>query len=183
MSVTRRKRAKGASSSGRVTPLLSKNDFASYLQTKAREMAPRDVEVLIGQAAVARQRAAADSHPRLGAQMDLAMRILTDHAAGECPQIPYHTISLLAEAVYYFLDPNDAIPDWIPDVGTADDALIVELAFELGSSGVERYCTWKGLDLQSFLSGKASAAESEPAPAPRRAKKRAVRTRKTTRKR
>ena len=150
MPVKRQKRAK---KTARVEPLLSRNDFASYLETKAREMAPRDVQVIVRGAAAARARAAADHHPRLGAQIDLAMRILTDHATGNCPQIPYYTISLLAEAVYYFLDPNDAIPDWIPDIGTADDALIVELAFELGAAGVERYCAWKGIHLASFMAG------------------------------
>ncbi len=163
MVATRRKRAKKA---GRVAPLLSKSDFAAYLETKAREMAPRDVDVIVREAATARRRAAADPHIRLGAQMDLAMRILADHSAGNCPQIPYYTISLLAEAVYYFLDPTGVIPDWIPEVGTADDALVVELAFELGAAGVERYCAWKGIDLRAVLAGSSGAVS---APSARRA--------------
>jgi len=181
MPVIERKRSKKGA---RVEPLLSKNDFASYLQEKAREMAPRDVDVIVRGAKAARERAAADHHPRLGAQVDLAMRILTDHATGACPQIPYYTISLLAEAIYYFLDPNDAIPDWIPDVGTADDALIVELAFELGAAGVGRYCAWRGINLASFMAGTAPAPAVEKpraAKATRTAKK-AKRATKTTRK-
>jgi uncharacterized membrane protein YkvA (DUF1232 family) len=169
---------------GRITPMLSKSDFTSYLDSKSREVAPRDVEVLVSQAAVARQKAAADHHPRLGGQIDLAMEILTDHDSGICPQIPYHTVSLLAEAVYYLLDPNDAIPDWIPEIGTADDALVVELAFEMGAAGVERYCAWKGIELSDYLSGdKEEPAKKKKPRSARRAKGAAPkRTRKAARK-
>lgn len=126
-------------------PLLRKQDFSSYLETKARELAPRDVEVLLSQADTARESAFGLSD-RIGRRMSLAIELLADHHAGECPQIPFYTISLLAEAVYYFLDPNDVIPDWIPDIGRLDDALVLELSFELGADGVRRYCAWKGID-------------------------------------
>ncbi len=126
-------------------PLLHKQDFTSYLETKAREMAPRDVEVLLSQAQKAQESAYGLSE-RIGSQMSLALELLNDHQNGECPQIPFYTVSLLAEAVYYFLDPNDVIPDWIPDIGRLDDALVLELAFEFGVDGVRRYCAWKGID-------------------------------------
>ncbi len=126
-------------------PLLRKQDFSSYLEEKAREIAPRDVEVLLLDSEQARTAAFAVSD-RIGNQMSLALELLADHQSGECPQIPFYTISLLAEAVYYFLDPNDVIPDWIPDIGRLDDALVMELAFEQGVDGVQRYCAWKDID-------------------------------------
>ncbi len=126
-------------------PLLRKQDFLSYVEEKAREIAPRDVEVLLLDAEQART-AAHTVSDRIGIQMALALELLADHQSGECPQIPFYTVSLLAEAVYYFLDPNDVIPDWIPDIGRLDDALVMELAFELGVDGVQRYCAWKDID-------------------------------------
>ncbi len=149
-------------------PLLRKDDFSSYLEEKAREMAPRDVEALLAQAEKARESAYSLSD-RIGNQMSLAIELLTDHHNGECPQIPYYTISLLAEAVYYFLDPNDVIPDWIPEIGRLDDALVVELAFERGVDGVRRYCAWKGIDDSAIyppvpLRPAAAAIADEPAP-------------------
>lgn len=133
-------------------PLLKRGDFAAHLEAKARETAPRDVEILLGQAEEARQRARGVSS-RMGRQMDLALDLLADHAAGECPQIPFHTVSLLAEAVFYVLDPNDVIPDWIPGIGNLDDAVVLELAFELGASGVGRYCSFKEIDWSDLKAG------------------------------
>lgn len=138
-------------------PLLRKQDFSSYLEEKAREIAPRDVEVLLLDAEQARTAAYAVSD-RIGNQMTLALELLADHQSGECPQIPFYTISLLAEAVYYFLDPNDVIPDWIPDIGRLDDALVMELAFEQGVDGVQRYCAWKDIDDSSIYRPAAVAA-------------------------
>ena len=157
------------------TTLLQKADFQSYLEDKAREMAPRDVEVLLSQAETARSRALADQHPRLGAQMVLALELLADHDDGQCPQIPFYTISLLAEAVYYFLDPNDVIPDWIPEIGKLDDALIMELAFELGSEGIHRYCAWKDVDVRPlYQSAESAPARKDPAKSKSGAKRRSA---------
>lgn len=127
-------------------PLLQKADFTAYLTERAQQIAPRDVEVLLADAERARERALADPHPRLGPQMIVALDLLRDHALGNCPQIPFYTVSLLAEAVYYYLDPNDVIPDWIPRIGKLDDLLVMEIAFELGAEGIQRYCDWKGID-------------------------------------
>jgi uncharacterized membrane protein YkvA (DUF1232 family) len=81
----------------------------------------------------------------------LALHLITDHADGNCPQIPYYTVCLLTVALLYFVDPLDVIPDWIPGVGGSDDGLMFELAFELGRPGIERYCTWKGISTDGLL--------------------------------
>ncbi len=135
----------------RSAPLLQRSDFTAYLREKADLIAPGDVETAVSGAKQARRRAAKDNHPRMHRQLDLALQLLADHAAQKCPQIPYHTVSLLAVAVLYFLDPMGAIPDWLPGVGTSDDALVFELAFELGAPGVQRYCDWKDLPTDGLL--------------------------------
>jgi hypothetical protein len=43
------------------------------------------------------------------------------------------------------MNPIDVIPDFIEGIGTSDDALLVELAVEMGWPGIERYCTWKSI--------------------------------------
>ena len=133
--------------------LLASADFTSYLHEKAQQFAPGDLQTLVAQSDAVRTRANAlgHTHPRLVRQNELALRMLQDHAAGQSPQIPYYTICLLAVAVLYFVDPLDVIPDWIPGVGTADDALVYELAFALARPGVERYCTWKGISTEGIL--------------------------------
>jgi uncharacterized membrane protein YkvA (DUF1232 family) len=133
--------------------LLSPTDFTAYLREKADQLAPGDLEPVLKQADAAHRRAASvqPAHPRLQRQVELSLRLLEDHASGQCPQIPYHTVSLMAVSLLYFLDPVDVIPDWIPGAGSADDALIFELAFALGRAGIERYCTWKGINTDGLL--------------------------------
>jgi uncharacterized membrane protein YkvA (DUF1232 family) len=153
--------------------LLQPSDFTSYLREKAEQLAPGDLQSLLAQTDTLRQRLVTDcgAHPRMQRQTELALRVVSDHAAGHCPQIPYYTVSLLAVALLYFADPLDVIPDWIPGVGTSDDALVFELAFQLGQPGVERYCTWKGLSTDGILgpaktagtpAGKRVAAKRKP---------------------
>lgn len=133
--------------------LLVQTDFTSYLREKADQLAPADLQTLLAQVDEVRERAVKErhTHPRMERHVELSLRLLSDHAEGLCPQIPYHTISLLAVAMLYFIDPLDVIPDWIPGIGTSDDALIFELAFELGRPGIERYCTWKGISTEGLL--------------------------------
>ena len=133
--------------------MLASADFTSYLREKAEQFAPGDLQTLVGQADAVRARTEVvrATHPRLLRQAELALRLLQDHAAGQCPQIPYYTVCLLAVAVLYFVDPLDVIPDWLPVVGATDDALVFELAFALARPGIERYCTWKGISTDGIL--------------------------------
>jgi|SRR5579862_9674273 len=157
--------------------LLASTDFTSYLHEKAQQFAPGDLQTLVAQSDAVRTRAntLGNVHPRLVRQNELALRILQDHAAGQSPQIPYYTICLLAVAVLYFVDPLDVIPDWIPVVGTADDALVYELAFGLARPGVERYCTWKGISTDGIL------VPPKPRAQPQRAATKRIAKRKTRR--
>jgi len=136
----------------RAAPLLQASDFRSFLVDEAMLMAPGDASTALEQADEARTQARQDGakHPLLPRQVDLALRLLEDHASGKCPQVPYYSVALLTAAVLYLLDPLDVIPDWIPG-GTSDDALIFELAFELGAAGVERYCNWKDIEVDGLF--------------------------------
>ena len=133
-------------------PLFAVKDIRAYIREKAAVIAPADVEALVAREREVLERAERETdHPLLRRQAELAARILGDHASRLSPQIPYFTISLLAVALFYFLDPADLIPDWIPKLGTSDDALVVELAFEMGAAGVQRYCDWKGISTEGIL--------------------------------
>jgi len=132
-------------------PVLQADDVRAILLDIASTIAPGDVIELLGHADDLRARAAALDAPHVDlfrAQLDLALACLTDHAAGDCPQIPYATIGLLAAAVCYFSDEMDVIPDFLPKVGQLDDAVVLAMAFHLGDAGLQRYCDWKGIDLE-----------------------------------
>jgi uncharacterized membrane protein YkvA (DUF1232 family) len=139
-------------------PNLPLEEFERYVVTHAARIAPSDVTALVGRAAEVRRRLVADRavHPSLGERARVALALLADHAAGVCPQIPYSTVALLAVALLYYLAPMDVIPDFIPIAGTADDTVVLDIAWRLAGPGIQRYLDWKEL------------AADEPRPARRK---------------
>ncbi len=142
-----------APASARRTPLLQSADFTGYLNEKCTQIAPGDVRTMLAQAAAIRRRARtlAAGRVRMGRQIELALEIVGEHHKGRCPQIPYYTIATLSVALLYFSDPVDVIPDWIPNVGSMDDAIVFELAFGMARAGIARYCAWKGIPTAEFF--------------------------------
>jgi uncharacterized membrane protein YkvA (DUF1232 family) len=145
--------------------LFKASDFTSYLAEKSALIAPADVESVVERGAELTAKAVGDAehHPLMLRQVDVALQLLTDHVEGACPQIPYRSIALLAVAALYLLDPNDVIPDCLPDIGSSDDAIVLELAFEMGAPGIERYCTWKDIPVEGLF-----ARRSKPTVRPKR---------------
>jgi uncharacterized membrane protein YkvA (DUF1232 family) len=129
-------------------PLLTRADVTRGVLELANTLAPADVGDLLAEESTIRERAAqlpGAPGRRMRAELDLALLCLTDHLAGECPQIPYYAISLLAAGVAYLADQLDFIPDFLPRIGMLDDALVMEVAIELAGPGLKRYCVWKGI--------------------------------------
>lgn len=124
-----------------VQPLLNPADFETHLRAHAFRIAPADVTALVGQASALRARLTGERavHPMLAERAGIALQLLADHCHGACPQIPYSTVSLLATALYYYLAPMDVIPDFIPRAGTADDAIVLDIAWQLAAPGIQRY--------------------------------------------
>jgi uncharacterized membrane protein YkvA (DUF1232 family) len=155
--------AKAAKRPARRQPYLKPGDFRRYLQEKTVLIAPGDVASLLAQRDQIVAKIARDcgEHELLRRQLHLAVEVLQDHARERSPQIPYHTISVLTVALLYFMNPIDVIPDFIKDVGTSDDALLVELAIEMGWPGIERYCIWKSIPTAN-IRGRVRAARKRP---------------------
>lgn len=139
-------------------PVLDRDDIHRILADLTRDIAPADVETLMGNEDEIRRRFDELGSPELAlfkAQLALALDCLRDHVDGECPQIPYYTISLLGAAVMYFSDEFDVVPDFLPNVGKLDDASVMAMAFDLAADGLRRYCTATGRSLRGLLSGRA----------------------------
>jgi len=144
---------KKAPARARRPPLLQSQDFTAYLNEKCAQIASGDLEEVLRQAKAIRARAVslAAMRPRMQRQIEFALTLVEEHEAGRARQIPLYTIAMMGVALLYFADPFDVIPDWIPGVGSSDDALVFELAFGLGRAGIERYCVWKSLPTEGLL--------------------------------
>jgi len=149
-------RAEKAPSTRAQAPLITESELRTAILELANTLAPGDVDDLLGSESDLRERAErvdGDRGKLLAAQLELALMCLRDHAAGRCPQIPYFTISMLAAALAYLVDDLDVIPDFLPRIGTLDDALVMAMVFQLAEDGIRRYCTWKEIDPSPALGG------------------------------
>lgn len=148
-------------------PLLTAAELRRAVFELANTLAPADVDDLFAEEAALRERATllgGEPGNLLRLQVDLALACLRDHAAGEAPQIPYYTISLLAAGLAYLADELDLVPDFLPKVGTLDDALVMAMACQLAEDGLRRYCTWKEIDPVPALGAERAARRRRALP-------------------
>ena len=135
-------------------PVITPAELRRALFELASTLAPADIGDLLGDEEALRARTA-ELSGRPGqvfrAQLDLALACLHDHAAGRIPQIPFYAISLLTAGIAYLADDFDLIPDFLPDRGTIDDALMLAVACSMAESGLRRYCDYKGIDATAAL--------------------------------
>lgn len=125
---------------------MGRADVEAFIDEQAARIAAPDVAALVADAERLRAKAAALGGKRFEAfraQVDDALTCLGDHAAGRCPQIPFYTIGVLAAALFYFQSPVDAVPDFLPEVGAVDDALVMAVATDLAQDGLRRYHAWR----------------------------------------
>ena len=135
-------------------PLITRAELRRVIFELASTLAPADVTDLLVEEEKLRARAATLAGKPgeiFRAQLELALGCLHDSAAGRCPQIPFYTISLLTAAMAYLADDLDIIPDFLPNKGVIDDALVLAMACSLGDAGLRRYCAWKGIDASPTL--------------------------------
>jgi len=171
---TPRRPSKGSPRITEATSLFQPRDVRAYLAEKAALIAPADVEAALArrQEALDKAATAAPDHDLFQRQVAIAFQLLDDHLSGAAPQIPYSVVSLLTVAMFYLLSPMDLIPDFIPGIGLADDALVLELACEMGAAGLERYCIYKDIPVASVLGGSQGREGAGHAPSRPRSKPR-----------
>ena len=129
-------------------PLVRRSDVVRFIDEHAARIAAPDVSALATKGAKLRARAATLEGARFKPfrqQLEQAVACIEDYSAGRCEQIPYYTVAVLAAALFYFNDAVDAIPDFL-QMGAVDDALVMAVATELATEGLERYRNWKTAD-------------------------------------
>lgn len=84
-------------------------------------------------------------------QLKLAVQLVKDYKSKAYTDIPWRSLGLIATAILYFLNPFDLIPDLLPVMGFADDAVLFAAIFKSLKSDLEKYAQWKGLDIDEYF--------------------------------
>lgn len=79
----------------------------------------------------------------------LLVGMLRDYVSGRYRRVSFKTITTVAAAVLYLAMPIDAIPDFIPGLGYADDAAVIALCLKLVRHDLDAYRQWKEHNTQA----------------------------------
>ena len=73
------------------------------------------------------------------------LRMLRAWATGNYKLLPWKSLSLIIGTVIYFLNPIDAIPDFIPGLGFLDDAFIIGWVLRMIRRDVAAFREWESV--------------------------------------
>jgi len=88
---------------------------------------------------------------RLMNQVTLACRMIQDYRSGVYGTVPWRSLSMLAAALIYFINPMDLVPDMIPGLGLVDDALVLGAVFFALRADLLSYCLFKHLEPADYF--------------------------------
>ena len=75
--------------------------------------------------------------------IQLMFSLLKDYWSGDYREVSWGTIASIIVALLYIFSPIDLIPDFIPVIGLADDAMVVALCLKLIHEDIEKYKRFK----------------------------------------
>lgn len=81
----------------------------------------------------------------------LSLSLLKDYKSKNYTDIPWRTIAMMAVSLLYFVNPLDMMPDLLPVLGFADDAILFATLFKSIQADLEKYCRWKGLNPEEYF--------------------------------
>lgn len=80
------------------------------------------------------------------AMVKTLVSLLQDFLAGNYKEVSRSSIALIVGALVYTIAPIDAISDYIPAIGLADDALVISMAVGYLTADIVCYLAWKDED-------------------------------------
>ncbi|MDP6543421.1 MAG: YkvA family protein [Phycisphaerae bacterium] len=104
--------------------------------------APQRAIHLVAEAA---KKAERNKHSLRKVISDLAtlVRLVRAWFAKEYREVSWQTIAIALGAIIYFVNPFDAIPDFIPGVGYLDDALVIGVAVKSIKTALDAFRLWE----------------------------------------
>jgi uncharacterized membrane protein YkvA (DUF1232 family) len=70
-------------------------------------------------------------------------RMIRAWSRGEYKALPWKTIVMGLAAAFYFLDPLDLVPDFIPGVGYLDDAMVLGFVIRSIQTDLGKFLNWE----------------------------------------
>jgi uncharacterized membrane protein YkvA (DUF1232 family) len=75
--------------------------------------------------------------------VELLISLIQDYDKGNYQEISWKSLSGILTALLYVISPIDLIPDFIPLIGTLDDAVVVAVCLKLVKNDLDAYALWK----------------------------------------
>ena len=72
-------------------------------------------------------------------------RLIKAYSSGAYRDVPWKTIASATGALVYFVSPIDAIPDIIPGIGFADDAIVIATVVSACAYDISQFLQWERL--------------------------------------
>ncbi|GAB4388098.1 MAG: hypothetical protein Kow0025_05310 [Thermodesulfovibrionales bacterium] len=132
---------------------IGRRRLKEEIEERASRVTEEDVGALVERKAEfeEKEKAVPGSLGKFVNQIGLLFRMLWDYRSGAYRAVPWKAVAMAAAAVLYFLSPVDLIPDFIPGVGYADDALVTWLVMGAIREALRAYCEFKGYDPDKYF--------------------------------
>ena len=79
----------------------------------------------------------------LASDVPVMVNMVKDYIRKKYKRVPLKTITMITAALIYLVNPNDAVPDYLPGVGYLDDAAVMNFVLVSVKEDVEKYKEWK----------------------------------------
>jgi uncharacterized membrane protein YkvA (DUF1232 family) len=79
-------------------------------------------------------------------ELQALLRLVRAWAQGRYRKVTWKTVGIATGALVYFLNPFDAVPDFLPGVGYLDDATVIALAVASIRGEVHRFLAWESTE-------------------------------------
>jgi uncharacterized membrane protein YkvA (DUF1232 family) len=123
------------------------SEFAEYVNHGASHITPRVVETVLHQLPfwkVEFTQINAPRFPHLVDQLEFLADAVEDFAEGAYKELPYVAVAQAVFALTYAHRKIDVIPDLIPNIGRADDSIIVRTVLNQNEKAFAQYAATQG---------------------------------------
>jgi uncharacterized membrane protein YkvA (DUF1232 family) len=93
-------------------------------------------------------------------QLELLIELVEDFKEGRYRDIGWTSLAVMSGAVAYVLSPADVLPEAILGLGLLDDAIVLSIAMHLVRGELEKFCVFKGHDVEDYFPPARPAARS-----------------------